>query len=180
MIADLADSLRAWHDFYLLAGGASATLLGLVFVSVALVTGLPRLPAADEREAFVRPIILQFAYALVLSGLSLAPWHRCTTYGLAVAGVGVMAFVQFGALAPEMVRRHRTGEPVTRQIWFWHVVAPFGSALLTVASGMALARGELHALAGSATATFAFDLIGLGRSWQAFSWVLDRHPRTPP
>jgi hypothetical protein len=30
--------LHAWHDFFLLAGGASATLVGLVFVSVSLTT----------------------------------------------------------------------------------------------------------------------------------------------
>jgi hypothetical protein len=35
-MAEGADALREWHDFYLLAGTAAATLLGLLFIAVTL------------------------------------------------------------------------------------------------------------------------------------------------
>src|SRR5215472_3121331 len=35
-IKDAAEALREWHDFYLLAGTAAATLLGLLFIAVTL------------------------------------------------------------------------------------------------------------------------------------------------
>jgi hypothetical protein len=33
MPASLAELLRGWHDFYILIGTASATLVGLMFVA---------------------------------------------------------------------------------------------------------------------------------------------------
>ena len=35
-IKDAAEALREWHDFYMLAGTAAATLLGLLFIAVTL------------------------------------------------------------------------------------------------------------------------------------------------
>ena len=85
------EALRSWHDFFLLVGGASATLLGLVFVSVALVVSLPSLPDDDERSLFSSPIVAQLSYALGLSATGLAPWREAWWFGLGVSAAAVFA-----------------------------------------------------------------------------------------
>ena len=43
-----AAAVAAWHDFYLLAGTAAATLIGLIFVALSL---NPEVMADDGRSA---------------------------------------------------------------------------------------------------------------------------------
>ena len=119
------DTLRSWHDFFLLVGGASATLLGLVFVSVALVVNLKSFPEEEERNLFSTPIVAQFSYALGLSALSLAPWPETRPYGAVVATAGLAAVLQTGRLTRVMWRRHRDKRAASAGVWVTVAVAPW-------------------------------------------------------
>lgn len=44
----MLDSLRDWQNFYVLMGGASATLTGLMFVAISLGMNLARNEQTDE------------------------------------------------------------------------------------------------------------------------------------
>ncbi len=52
------ETLKQWHDFYMLVGTAGATLLALMFVAVSLGTGF----LTEERRAaartFMSPVVL--------------------------------------------------------------------------------------------------------------------------
>jgi hypothetical protein len=42
-------TMQSWHDFFLLTGGASATLLGLVFVAASIAATVPNEKLGDEK-----------------------------------------------------------------------------------------------------------------------------------
>jgi hypothetical protein len=171
------DSLRGWHDFFLLLGGASATLLGLVFVSVALVVNLPTLPEQDERDLFSTPIVAQFSYALGLSALSLAPWREVRPYGAVVALLGVLAVFQTVRLTRRMWRRHRDKVPASSGVWLTVAIAPLISASLCAVSGLRLLTGDLRGVDTLGVAIALLDINALINSWRLFLWILEQHPK---
>ena len=156
----VSESLRLWHDFFLLVGGASATLMGLVFVSTALVTGLRELPPG--RDLFASPVVWEFMYAIVLSATCLAPWQDGRALGGCVTFIGLAALIQSLLLIREMRRFQATTRSVTFILWSQTIVAPALAGTLCTASGVLLFLGDLRALGGIAGAAGALHLIALG------------------
>lgn len=78
----LGEILRAWQNFYMLAGGASASLIGLVFIAASLGTRLVDADTAtDGMRTFVTPIIIHFSTVLVISMLVMIPTHTPASLG---------------------------------------------------------------------------------------------------
>jgi hypothetical protein len=169
----LSSTLRAWHDFFLLVGGASATLLGLMFLSVALVIGLPALP--EDRDLFASPVVTQFMYAITLSALCLAPWQDVQAFGAIVTLIGLAALVQSIRRIYRMRRFQLATRRATISVWFHIVLGPLAADALCTASGMELLRADLRAVAGVAAVVIAHDLIGLRNAWNLFIWILEQH-----
>jgi hypothetical protein len=63
----LAQPLQRWHDFYLLVGGAAATLVGLMFVAISLGSRLITEQSIPGLRVFVTPTIIHFIYVLVIA-----------------------------------------------------------------------------------------------------------------
>lgn len=167
------DALRSWHDFFLLVGGASATLLGLLFIAVALVVNLPALPDERDRQLFSSPIVAQFAYALGLSALCLSPWRDARLLGIVVTLAGGLALYQSTGTARLLHQRRMERPPTPLHVWLTVAVAPLTSALLCAVSGVALLANDLRGLWSLALA--ALDLNGLLNAWRLFLWVLGEH-----
>jgi hypothetical protein len=171
----MLDALRSWHDFFLLVGGASATLLGLVFVSVALVVNLPKFPDDEERNLFSTPIVAQFTYALGLSALSLAPWREGRPYGAVLAIAGAVAMLQSLGVGFRLLRRHRTKTPANVGVWMTVSIVPLTSAAFCEVSGVLLLHDDLRGLATLAFAIALLDLNALLNAWRLFLWILEQH-----
>ncbi|HEY6330310.1 MAG TPA: hypothetical protein VI756_13305 [Blastocatellia bacterium] len=169
----ILDTLHAWHDFFMLTGGASATLMGLLFVSVALVTGLPELP--KNRELFATPVVLEFAYAILLSIVCLAPWQKAFPFGIAITVVGVTGAIQSFRLVGRLGRYRVTERRSAVSLWFLYATPAVG--MLCAASGVALIRAHLQAIAGIAAVVVALGLLGLRNAWRLLVWVLGEHHR---
>jgi hypothetical protein len=67
MLDTLAQPLQRWHDFYLLVGGAAATLVGLMFVAISLGSRLITEQSVPALRVFVTPTIIHFIYVLVIA-----------------------------------------------------------------------------------------------------------------
>jgi hypothetical protein len=84
--------LAAWQNFYVIIGSAAATLTGLLFVVITLVSGaLGRVssPLSGIR-VFSTPNVMHFGAALLIAALLSAPWPALWPAGLLVglAGLG--------------------------------------------------------------------------------------------
>ena len=65
------ESLKEWHDFYVLVGTAGATLLALLFVAVSLGAGFLTEDHQAGTQTFMSPVVVHFTSVFFLSALAL-------------------------------------------------------------------------------------------------------------
>lgn len=74
--------IEQWHDFYLMAGTAGATLIGLLFVSVSLHVDLITDPTATAVLASARRAFLSFIIIVLIALMFLVPAQSSRGLGL--------------------------------------------------------------------------------------------------
>ena len=81
MPASVAELLHDWHDFYVLAGTASATLVGLMFVAASIGSSIFNEQHRAPMTAFLTPTVVHFAAVLFTCLLATIPTHSWRTLG---------------------------------------------------------------------------------------------------
>src|SRR5690348_16434946 len=94
MTSNFAESLSGWHDFYLLAGGASATLIGLLFVGVSIHIDLIAHEKAVPLRHMAGQILFNFIYVIVIALSIVNPIVTSTFLGIVVLIVGTTGFLR--------------------------------------------------------------------------------------
>jgi inner membrane protein involved in colicin E2 resistance len=84
------EALKEWHDFYVLVGTASATMLGLLFIAVSLGTGFLTEERHSATRTFMSPVIVHFATVFFVCAVALIPSHRD---GFIAALIGTAALI---------------------------------------------------------------------------------------
>jgi hypothetical protein len=62
-----------WGELYLMAGGAAAVLIGLIFVVISLMQDRSRSSVLTGSKLYMGPIVLGVSFVLVLSAAALVP-----------------------------------------------------------------------------------------------------------
>ena len=94
-----SQALTEWTAFYALMGGAAATLLGLLFVSVSVRLNIfHQRNVADVRD-FAAFTFGTFLVALAGAGLALAPHGHGSTLALPLLLIGIAAFLAIAWIA---------------------------------------------------------------------------------
>jgi hypothetical protein len=123
--AEYGQSLLGWHDFFLASSGATAALLGLLFVGVSI--NLSTVVAAERVDLRTRAAqaFSNLVFVLVLSLLMLVPNPDPSfiAFGLgAVATIGLVRIGQNLVRLASGARRDRSLLPTLRRIG-WTAVA---------------------------------------------------------
>src|SRR5579859_2383023 len=91
---------KNWSEFYLLAGSASAVLIGLIFVVISLMHDRPRSSVLAGSRLYMGPIVLGVSFVLTLSAAALVPgmaggWYAAITGVVAAWGLirGIISIV---------------------------------------------------------------------------------------
>ena len=58
---------EGWGEFYLMAGGAAAVLIGLIFVVISLMQDRSRETVLTGSRLYMGPIVLSVSFVLALS-----------------------------------------------------------------------------------------------------------------
>jgi hypothetical protein len=102
------ETLKPWHDFYMLVGTAGATLLALLFVAASLGAGF----LTDERRpamrTFMSPVVLHFTTVFFLSALALFPWHHGEIFAALVGATAVLGALLSAWITFQVVRTDMT------------------------------------------------------------------------
>jgi hypothetical protein len=102
------ETLKPWHDFYMLVGTAGATLLALLFVAASLGAGF----LTDERRAathtFMSPVVLHFTSVFFLSALALFPWHHGDVFAALVGATALVGALLSAWITFQVVRTDMT------------------------------------------------------------------------
>jgi hypothetical protein len=174
----LTPLVHQWENFYLLIGGAAATLVGLMFVAISLGAGQITKQAVPALRTFVSPTLIHFIYILVTASVVLIPTVTRTLVGILLLSVGFISLVLALTRIPFMRQQHRE-QSIDLHDWAWHLLAPLASYLLFVGTGIGLLRGISGALNGLALASVLLLVAGIRNAWDTVVYlILNRD--TPP
>jgi hypothetical protein len=180
MEPSLAELLHDWHDFYVLVGTASATLVGLTFVAVSIGTSIFDEDHRSAMRAFITPTVVHFAavlFACLLITIPTQSWH---TLGALIGAGGLAGSIYCGKLASRiLIHRQFTLDLDDRLFYFLlpllgYLVALMAAALLLTQS---IASPNLIA-----AAVLTLLLAAIRNAWDMMVWIVIKTPsgQAPP
>jgi peptidoglycan biosynthesis protein MviN/MurJ (putative lipid II flippase) len=152
---------QQWHDFYIIAGTAAATLVGLLFVGLSL--HLRVVLSRSEVRSLARITLANFGLVLLISLLMMIR-QGATSAGTELLISGI---VSLGLILPNMLA---AGASRTRTFRIAMLIARIGLTVVAIggviAAGRLIAGGSYRAgLAWLAAVTIGLLIISLRNSW---------------
>jgi hypothetical protein len=174
---------HAWQNFYMLLGGASATLVGLMFIAVSLRSGRwsegERAVLNAGFSAFLSPTFIHFVYVLVTAVVLLMPTLSETVLGAILVLVGLGSLGHIVRNLPFFRERYRA-RSIDRSDLVWYSLMPSIGYVLYLVAGVGLlraaARGTraLHSLDLLAVASILLLVIGVRNAWDLVVFLVTR------
>jgi hypothetical protein len=174
MHAALADMLHEWHDFYLLVGTASATLVGLMFVSASIGANYYNESHAGAMKAFVTPTVVHFTSVLLICVLFIVPYHNWTSLAVLLGAGGLVGLAYSGVILVALLVRRNYKVDLSDRLFYAFI--PVVGYALVVASAVLLI---MHSPAGPdvmAVALAVLLLAGIRNAWDMTIWMMLRSP----
>jgi len=167
-----------WQNFYLLVGGASATLVGLMFVAISLGSGLyppEHLPFLTQS---LSPTFVHFVYVLVTAVIVLVPTATVTALGVLLVLVGVGSLGYTAARLAQIRDRYRQRQ-IDRSDLVWYALLPSVAYALYCDAGIGLLKAGPggRALEVLAAASALLLVIGVRNAWDLVVWMVLRRAR---
>ncbi len=164
--------MEQWHDFWVVAGTAAATLLGLLFV--ALSVNKDPIAARPLLRSLARQTFLSLGIILLLAVTSLVPSRALSPH--AVGGYfifgAVATLVLSGTVHLRTLRENRRRRQEGARARAFHEgeylarVAVYNLGLLCIlAAGRALWRGDVDGARFLLPAVVLLGALALGNSW---------------
>ena len=162
--------VEGWENFFLMAGGAAAVLIGLIFVVISLMGDRPRDSVLAGAKLYMGPIVLGVSFILVLSAAALSPGiNRCEfaaiTGAVALWGLVRAAMSTFGI--------GRLKEVHWTDVWYYGVfpiVVYLAFGLIAIAFWMGWWWAQ-KALAAFITLGL---LLAIRNEWDLITWITPR------
>jgi hypothetical protein len=164
-------ALERWANFYLTMAAASATLIGLLFVVIALVTGGIAKDAADgtaKIRVYLTPTVVYFASVLFVAALLTFPNHTRLTAVLCICIAGVAGLLYSGWFLAGGDKRsyHERLDRIP------YAVLPFSAYGLLVLGGVLLLQDTQRGLTFAAIGIMLLLAIGIRNSWAAAAAIV--------
>jgi hypothetical protein len=165
--------VTGWHDFYIVAGTASATLVGLLFVGLSL--HLRIVVTTSEVRSLARVTLANFGAVLIVALFMVIP-QGSSAVGSQLIGAGIVSFVIAG---PSLVAAVRSREwsfqmsPMQRV----RVTLRFGLSAISyvgiIVAGILLLSSNRAAFTWLLITTVALLVISLRNTWDLLVTVAD-------
>ncbi len=138
--------LAGWQNFYIIIGAAAATLMGLMFVVITLITGIEsRLSTLNAGiSSFTTPTVVHFGVVLLLAGILSAPWQTFSQLGLLLGLLGLWAVLYLLVVIRRM--RHIPDYHTPAKDWLWYTVFPLSAYMILVGAAILLQTDPALAL----------------------------------
>jgi hypothetical protein len=170
----LAELLHDWHDFYVLVGTASATLVGLMFVAVSIGTAIFNEDHSAAMAAFITPNVTHFAATLFACLLVTIPTHSWHTLG-ALLGAGALAgSIYCGGVVVQIIVNHRF--KVDRIDRVFYALLPLVGYLLGLTAAVLLVMQAAASANLMAAAVMTLLLAAIRNAWDMMVWIVIKTP----
>src|SRR5271165_1363294 len=171
----LADAMSRWHEFYMLLGTASATLVGLLFVAASVSSGVFTRDRRAPMRVFLSASVVHFSSILAVCLIVLAPVQSWLTFGLLIAGGGIFGLVYCGLIWRDMIKDGLNAS-IDLEDRIWYVAIPVAGYLLETAAGVALASRLAPGRAVLAASVGTLMVAGIHNAWDITIWMITRRP----
>ncbi len=167
------DPFAAWHDFALLLGTASATLIGLLFVAASVGASVFTLERQAPLRVFLSPSVVHFCSVLAASLIAVAPvgdWHLL---GALITGTGIFGAIYAALVCRTLVRSHLVSTlDLSDRVWYAAIPA-VGYAVM-LAAGAMLIRGLDSGCDLLAASMGLLLAAGIRNAWDITTWIIMR------
>ena len=168
--------LHGWDNFFIMAGTAAATLIGLLFVAITVGTGFSTSTIVHGTRGFLTPTLIRFGGVLFLSLAVLAPWPSARPIGI-ILSLGALAGLAYQIKV--VVMRRKVGFVLLD----WHDWLPYaGAPVLGYASlmvgGIGLIAGKSFAPYTIAGAITLLLFVGVYGAWDITLWIVKNRDKT--
>jgi hypothetical protein len=171
--------LRDWHDFYVLVGTASATLVGLMFVAVSIGTAIFDESHRAAMTAFITPTVMHFAAVLFACLVALMPNHTWYTLG-GLIGAGALAGTAYGGgLVVQMTVRRRFQVDLSDRL-FYAALPLAGYGLGVIAAALLFTRAVAVSADLIAAAVLILLFAAIRNAWDMMVWIVIKTPGSGP
>ncbi|HJT36805.1 MAG TPA: hypothetical protein VJ818_00130 [Actinomycetota bacterium] len=152
--------IQGWHDFYIVAGTVSATLLGLLFVGLSL--HLRIILSRDEVRSLARVTLANLGLVLIISMFMVVPQTMPSLRNeLLFSGI-----VTLGLITPSFVAARRSEtQTLHGRLIFRLALSAVAYAGVIVSSGFYSSRSFRSALSALVAIVVALVVISLRNSW---------------
>jgi uncharacterized membrane protein len=174
MQASAAELFHTWHDFYILVGTASATLVGLMFVAASIGASVFSERNRHALQAFISPTVVNFAAALFVCIGVMIPSQTWLSLGLLLAAGGVAGLVYAGRVWAEVIIRRRYHIDAIDRLFY--ATVPLLGYLLVLASGIMLLLGTRWSAEVTAAALVVLMFAAIRNAWDMTTWIMMRTP----
>jgi hypothetical protein len=177
MQASPAEWLRDWHDFYILVGTASATLVGLMFVAASIGANVFNEGRAPL-EAFLTPTVVHFSAALFACLIVVVPIDDWRVLAV-LLGIGSIAcLIYCGGVLAELVIRRTYKVDLTDRL-FYALLPTLGYLLVLVAAALMFMRSQIG-VDLMAAALLVLLLAGIRNAWDMTLWIVAKPSTQKP
>jgi hypothetical protein len=178
MVEAVLAPLAAWQNFYGIIGTAAATLTGLLFVVITLVSGaLGRVSTPwSGIRVFSTPNVLHFGTALLIAALMSAPWPMLWPAGLLVGLAGLWGVIYDFIVFWEV--RHRLSYHLVLSDWLWYTLLPLLTYSALLVSGILLPIAAAPTLFVIAAATLLLVIMGIRNAWDVVTYMIIEGPQS--
>jgi hypothetical protein len=169
----LGEALGRWHEFYMLLGTASATLVGLLFVAATVASGVFSSGRRAALRMFLSASVIHFSTILVACLIVLVPVQTWESLGAMIACCGIFGLGYYGLAWLDTVR-----DGLSKRIeWddrLWYAVLPVVGYLCETGSGVMLAARLNTGCAALALSMGMLLVVGIHNAWDITVWTITR------
>jgi hypothetical protein len=169
----LSEILMQWRNFYALIGGASATLVALIFVAASFGAEVFTRKGQAGIRSFLSPTVVHFTAILVICLLASMPTATWVLLGALLGGVGAIGLAYSGWVGRRMMK-HGIVASIDTIDRLWYALLPIPAYFLVVGAGVGLWERSGQSLEILAAALIVLLLIGIRNAWDMTVWIIDR------
>ena len=174
MPSSLSDLAHAWHDFYLLVGTASATLVGLMFVAASIGAQVFTERSREATRAFISPTVVHFGAVLFICMAVTVPSQTWVTLAvLLILGGAAGTLYAARVWVQIFVRRSFAVDVIDR---LFYALIPVAGYLLVAGAAFLLLERSQWSLEVLAAALVTLLYAGIRNAWDMTMWIVIRVP----
>jgi hypothetical protein len=178
MAASFPELLHAWHDFYVLLGTASATLVGLMFIATSIGATVFNEESRAALAAFITPTVVHFGAVLFACLVVTIPTHSWHSLGTVLGAGGLAGTVHSARLLVMLIIRQRFNVDLVDRMFY--VLIPLVAYVIALtAAALLFEQSEIGAEL-IAVALLILLLAGLRNAWDMMVWIMIKVPGGPP